>query len=493
MGGSEPAEVVPTAPESVLQISMLEAKRDNGFAVVLPTLELNPGDVAALLGPSGCGKSTLLLGMLGLCDGVSCSGTLRFGGVEVPTADRAAWQRYLREQILLVPQDAKAALDPLQTIGTQIRTVTDYDLAACEAALGDLLVEDPDRICGSYPHQVSGGQAQKALLAIALLRQPTLLVADEPSASLDEGSVRELMHNLHLLQERHGTAILFSTHDIWLVGALRARCFVHRDGQFNREHPTSGPWPKPLPAAAAAAAAPAPAPAVAATAPGPFPASIATGPPPAPNPAATSQPAARPGEILLQCKDVRVSLGGHEILRGVNLELCAGEIISIVGPSGCGKTTLARVLSGHLQPDSGWIGGSQHGVQMLFQEAYASLTPHRSIFDLVGETAVPGFQIHAEATRLGLSVDRLAHTAGELSAGQRRRAALLRALSVEPRVLILDEPTASLDQDTASAVMSMVLEVLQRHHLGCLLITHDRSLARAVAHEMLELSEGVLC
>ena len=216
-------------------------------------------------------------------------------------------------------------------------------------------------------------------------------------------------------------------------------------------------------------------------------------PPPASTATATSRSAARPGEVLLQCKDVRVSLGGHEILRGVDLELCAGEIISIVGPTGCGKTTLARVLSGHLQPDSGWIGGTQHGVQMLFQEAYASLTPHRSILDLVAETAVPGFQIHAEATRLGLSVDRLEHTAGELSAGQRRRAALLRALSVAPKVLILDEPTASLDQDTASAVMSMVLEVLHRHHLGCLLITHDRSLARAVAHEMLEMSEGVLC
>ncbi|MEE9127150.1 MAG: ATP-binding cassette domain-containing protein, partial [Planctomycetota bacterium] len=150
-------------------------------------------------------------------------------------------------------------------------------------------------------------------------------------------------------------------------------------------------------------------------------------------------------------------------------------------------------LSGHLQPDSGWIGGLNNGVHMLFQEAYASLTPHRSILDLVREIAAPGFSILGEAMRLGLSPDRLLHTAGELSSGQRRRAALLRALSVEPKVLILDEPTASLDRDTASAVMRLVLDVQQQRQLACLLITHDRSLAEAVADEVVEMSEGTLC
>lgn len=442
---------------SILEISMLAARRDDGFAVTLPSLTLEPGDVAALLGPSGCGKSTLLLGMLGLLNGqgVRLDGALRFQGSPVPVADLEAWQPHLRQEILLLPQDAKAALDPLQTIGTQLRTVTERDAAACEAALADLLIPDPERICASYPHQVSGGQAQKALLAIALLRQPALLIADEPSASLDEGSTRELMHNLYLLRERHGTALLFATHDMWLVGALRARCYVHRDGEFYRETRATGTWPKPDLEGASVQAAKA--------------------------------------DVLLECRNVRVRRGGLDVLRGVDLEVCAGQIVAIVGPTGCGKTTLARVLSGHLQPDVGWIGGTHHGAQMLFQEAYASLTPHRTIFELVSEVAVPGFPILEEAMKLGLSVDRLAHRAGELSAGQRRRAALLRALAVEPKVLILDEPTASLDQDTAAAVMGLVLEVIARHHLGCILITHDRSLARAVAHRMLELSEGVLC
>ncbi len=455
MGESGPT---PAGLDQVLEISMLEATRESGFAVALPELALAPRNVVALLGPSGCGKSTLLLGMLGLLPGVRCTGTLRLGGVEVPVADRAAWQPYLRERIVVVPQDAKAALDPLQTIGTQIRAVTDQDAAACDAALSDLMVEDPERISASYPHQVSGGQAQKALLAIALLREPALVVADEPSASLDEASVRELLHNLRLLRERHATAILFSTHDIWLVGALHARCFVHQEGRFVHQQLPSGPWPSPA----------------------------------AQSESRQESTSAR-REVLLQCKDVHVAFGAHEVLRGVTLELCAGQIVAVVGPSGCGKTTLARVLSGLRQPDSGWVARAHHTVQMLFQEAYASLTPHRTILDLVRETAAPGFSILAEAVRLGLSVDHLAHTAKELSAGQRRRAALLRALSVEPRVLILDEPTASLDHGTAAQVMSLLLEVLERHRLGCLLITHDRSLARTVAHEMMELVDGVLC
>ncbi len=437
----------------VLEASMLEARRENGFAIGLPALELGTGEVAALLGPSGCGKSTLLLSMLGLLRGVRCSGTLRFRGASVAAGDLDAWRPHLRGDITLVPQDARAALDPLQAIGTQIGTVTDRDQAACETALRELLVEEPARICRSYPHQVSGGQAQRALLAVALLRRPALLVADEPAASLDEGSVQELVHNLRLLREVHGTAILLSTHDRELARVLGARSFVHRSGQFLQETLASGEWPRRTP----------------------------------------REPVMVKAEVLLECKNLCVSLDGHRIVRDVDLELRAGEIVAVVGPSGSGKTTLARALSGHLRPDSGWIGGVNHRVQMLFQEAYASLTPHRSILDLVREIAAPGFSILGEAMRLGLSPDRLLHTAGELSSGQRRRAALLRALSVEPKVLILDEPTASLDRDTASAVMRLVLDVQQQRQLACLLITHDRSLAEAVADEVVEMSEGTLC
>jgi peptide/nickel transport system ATP-binding protein len=326
------------------------------------------------------------------------------------------------------------------------------------------------RILESRPHELSGGQAQKVLLAIALLRAPKLLLADEPTASLDGASIDSFVAGVELLRERHGTAILLATHDFTLVEAVGARLFEHHEDAFEAASARSRTWPD------------------------------------------WERRECR--GVVLRVLGLTKSFGANSVLCDLEMQMAPGEVVAIVGPSGCGKSTLARILTGHLKPDRGRVEcasrqkllfretgrvqadrPTETGVtdrQLLFQDAFASLTPGRTIRELLEETRVESFDCDREAAAIGLSADSLDRTASELSGGERRRAALLRALSVDPPVLVLDEPTASLDHDAARSVMMMVMNAQRRRRLACLLITHDREMADAFAHRVLELTQGRL-
>ena len=191
----------------------------------------------------------------------------------------------------------------------------------------------------------------------------------------------------------------------------------------------------------------------------------------------------------MQVCGVKKSFEDRCVLRGVDLEVAQSEVVAVVGPSGCGKTTLARILVGELAPDAGDVRGAR-GAQLLSQDAYASLTPGRTVRSLLDETAVPGFDVLAEAASLGLTPVHLGKSAERLSGGERRRAALLRALSVGPPLLILDEPTASLDRARALDIMNLLIEVQRRRGLACLWVTHDLPLAHSFAHRVLQMRDG---
>ena len=440
-----------SAAESLQSVPLLELRgvevRRGEFAVSVDQLLVAPGDAVALLGPSGCGKTTLLLGWTGLLRDVLVTGERRFGDAPWPATDTEPRRQLLAGPVAVILQDARAALDPLQRVGAQVRAVTGAAPGDVASALRELALDDPERVMAARPHEISGGQAQRVLLAIALLRAPRLIVADEPTASLDADSAAEFVAGLRLLQERHGTAVLFATHDQAVADALGARLFAHEAGLFREVSRAERAW--------------------------------------------DPVPPLQTGEVVLRAAALEHAFGDRPVLRGVDLELRAGETVAVVGPSGCGKTTLARILTGHLAADRGAVE-MRGRAQLLFQDAYGSLTPRRTIRSLLRETAVAAFDIEAEAVATGLPADRLDVPADRLSGGERRRAALLRALSVAPPVLVLDEPTASLDPDTARAVIELVLDATRRGHTACVLITHDVRLARAVAHRVLTLRDGVL-
>ena len=439
-------QLVSPTRTSVLSLHDLRVRRGPDWQVQLSALDLCRGEVAALVGPSGCGKTSLLLGLLGIVTDLVVAGERSLFDKPWPGSGEEV-RRVLGGPVVLLLQDAKGSLDPLQKVSAQVQTVTGKPAADCIAALRSLGVEDAARVAGAYPHELSGGEAQKVQFTIALLRGPELLIADEPTASLDGASIEDFTEGLRLLQERHSTAALIATHDLGLVAALGARTFEFDGEGFVPGTNSLLQWPRADPGAV--------------------------------------------GAPVMSVRGLVKSYGSTEVLRGLDLAVHGGEVVAVVGPSGCGKSTLARILAGHLAADRGEITGGA-GVQLLFQDAYASLTPHRTIRSLVDETRRRGFDTEQEAESLGLPAEKLTGRPAQLSGGERRRAALLGALSVEPSILVLDEPTASLDHQTAVMVMDMVMRVQRRRGLACLLITHDRSLATTQAHRVLSLVDGRL-
>jgi peptide/nickel transport system ATP-binding protein len=437
---------------SVFEAEDLEVSRDAGFRVGLPALSLEPGASAVLLGPSGCGKTSLLQGAFRLLGAeFATTGRVRLLGEDFHALPPRERRRRLRERVAWVMQDAAAALDPLRTLGDQIAAATAASAAAIAAACERLGLGGGREFLRRHPHRISGGEAQRVLLVVALLRRPKLLVADEPTASLDGMRIGELADQLRELQRAHGTAVLLASHALDLPSALGSAVFEAQGAVFRPGRAAAVPWP--------------------------------------------AHPEPQPGPVVLSGRGLELWLGGRAVLAGVDLELRAGEIVAVVGGSGAGKTTLLRLFAGLRQPDAGTIRRPPRrtAVQLLFQDARASLTPGRTLRSLVRETCTPAFDLEWTAKSLGLPAKLLLATPASMSGGEQRRAALLRALSVEPAVLLLDEPTASLDRPSAVAVVEALLAVRRARGTALLLVTHDLELAARIAHRVLRLEGGRLC
>ena len=438
---------------NVLEIERLAVRRGDGFAVAVPRLSLDGGSVAALHGPSGCGKSTLLRACFGLHhDDENVSGAVRLDGEEVRGRKGEARRRLLRSDIAFLMQDAHAALDPLWPIGLQVQNATGAKSRAIVAVLQRLQVKRAAELCERLPHEVSGGQAQCALLAIAFLRAPSLVVADEPSASLDRDNYDQHVAHFRELAAA-GSALLVATHDHRLLQDLRADVLSLQSGAFVPGLPLAPAWPKRQSGV-----------------------DVGTAP-------------------VLSAKGITVTNGAQTVLRSVDLVVRRGEVVAIVGASGAGKTTLGRVLAGHRRPNAGTVSvpPRRGAVQLVCQDAYGSLTPGRTIRSLVDEARSPFVDVEAVARELRLQDAVLDRTADSLSGGERRRAALLRAIAVHPDVLVLDEPTAGLDRASALAAMDLLLAMQRQRGLAIVLITHDAELATAIADRVVTVSGGRLC
>lgn len=440
------------AVANVLEIHGLVARGPGGASLRLPRLSLAAGGAAALFAPSGGGKTTLLQAACGLLQrpGWSVEGRACIGGEDLLAADGQRAQALRRQAMAVLPQDAVAALDPLQPVGRWLLQATGAGPSTIAAALARLGVAAPAALASRLPQQISGGEAQRVLLAVALLRTPALVVADEPTASLDPDNRERVGAALRELR-RAGAAVLLASHDAALLRALDAAVLAPADDAFVPAGLPATAWPAGLLPSAA-------------------------------------------GDVVLALRAVRHGYGRHAVLDGVDLELRAGEIVAVVGASGAGKSTLARIAARRLAPAGGtvaWPAGPQ-AVQLLGQDAFGSLTPGRSLRSLLGEAHAPGFDLTAGAQAVAMPVTALARPRERLSGGEQRRGALLRAIAVAPAALVLDEPLAALDHGAALAVVDTLLELRTARRLALLLVTHDRELATAVAHRILLLREGRL-
>ncbi|WP_404313278.1 ABC transporter ATP-binding protein [Agrococcus terreus] len=490
------------------------------------SLELGRGEVLALVGESGSGKTTIGQSIIGL---LPEGGRVEAGSIELHLAGRPvdlaklparAVQELRGRRIALVPQDPGTSLNPVQTIGASVAAPLRIhredarwrDRDSIRRRVVELLdrvgLDDPERRAGQYPHELSGGMRQRALIAAAIALEPDLIVADEPTSALDVTVQRRILDLLDELRGELGSSVLLITHDLAVAAERADRIAVLRQGTLEE----AGPAREVLraPASAYTRTLLADAPALQDVAPRP---ARATGPDAAPP--------------LVRVEGLVQEYGhGRDAFRAVDdvaFGIERGTTHALVGESGSGKTTIGRAVAALHAPTAGSIrigerdllaaGGRPWArdrsirrlVQLVSQNPYASLDPRRTIAQTIGEPlrnwrpAEGGVRDRAElARRVATALDQVALPADvahrlprELSGGQRQRVAIARALIIEPEVVVLDEAVSALDVTVQSQILEL-LESLQRDlGLTYLFITHDLAVVRRIADSVTVLRRGV--
>ncbi|MFT4085519.1 MAG: ABC transporter ATP-binding protein [Nocardioides sp.] len=508
------------------------ARRPETVAVDEVSLSVAPGQCLGLVGESGSGKSTIGLAVQGLLTrlpGVITDGRVVVAGRALDPSAEAGWSAIRGHHVTTVFQDPMSSLDPTMTIGRQLHLVT-RDKAASRQWLDDVEIRHPDSVLRSFPHQLSGGMRQRVMIALALARKPSVLVADEPTTALDVSVQAQILKLLDRERERLGFAVLFVTHDLgvarWMcddVAVMRrgriiesapvATVFERPQADYTRRllgsrltlttdraRPVGQPESTVVAAMVEASGVPAEELTRRWESGGLNWAGFAV--------AASPQPRTPALELAKVTKSFATGFGRRhrkEVLRGVDLVVGPCESVALVGESGSGKSTMLRIAAGLERCDSGDVVVDRRrgeGVQVIFQDAGSSLTPWLTVRSLLLE--------RVRNTRTGAALDRPAQERtvaealervalprqvldvkpAELSGGQRQRVAIARAIVVPPALLLCDEPTSALDVSVASTVLNLLN--LLRHDLGLplLFVTHDLAAARVIADRVDVISDG---
>lgn len=452
---------------------------------------VEPGEIVRLDGESGVGKTSVSLAVCGLLHaGLEIAGgSIRLEGTELTNLDEPQWRDVRGRRIGVVFQDPTAALNPLFTCGHHLdlsqRLRSGVERAQARQRSLDQLrqcgLADPDRIYRALPAEISGGQRQRVMFALASVQNPTLLVADEPTSALDAESADVLAELLASYVRERNAGVLLITHD-----HLRLAGIVTRSVQLRRGGADAGPA---VPFAAAS--------------------------PPAS--AVRAQSAAQLAEReapLLQVRGLVKHFatetqrgGSNRVLSGLDFSVKSGQLLAVTGPSGIGKTTLARCLAALLVPDAGEVllngsplpprrAGPPHPVQMIYQNPNGSLSPLRTVGQTLAEalhaTGVDEAGLVQRRTSellqaVNLPVAFAARLPRHLSGGEQQRVAIARCLATEPKLLIADEPTSSLDPQNAIGILSLLRELTSMGTMAAILITHQAELAARFCDDVLVL------
>ena len=492
---------------SLVDIRNLSVRFGDATVVSDVSYRIASGEKFALVGESGSGKTVSALAMMGLLPDANISGHIRFADRDI-LAMREPQLRAMRgKDIAMIFQEPMTALNPLFTIGNQIAEVLmlHEGINARAAALRavELLdktgIPEPARRALAYPHQLSGGQRQRAMIAMALACKPRLLIADEPTTALDVTIQVQILELLNQLQREEGMAVLMITHDLNLVRSFADRVGVMQQGRLVETADTATLFAQPREAYTQRLL--------------------------ASHAKRMVDEAVGDGAPLLEAKDVRCSFGIREgwfrerefvAVDTLNLGLQRGETLGIVGESGSGKSTLGMALlrlsvartSGDIRfdgqavskMDSASLRPLRAKMQVVFQDPFASLSPRRTIEQIVGEgLALHQPQLSPQALReavaaalqeVGLSPAMMARYPHEFSGGQRQRIAIARALVLKPELILLDEPTSSLDVSVQYQVLELLATLQKKHRIAYLFISHDLAVIRAMAHRVLVMKDG---
>jgi peptide/nickel transport system ATP-binding protein len=471
------------------------------------SLDVQAGETVCVVGESGSGKSVTALSVMGLLPAglQRAGGSIRLDGEELTAAGPERLRRLRASRMAMVFQEPMTALNPVQTVGWQVEEVLRIHGVGSarerRARVLDMLREvqlpDPEQLHDAYPHQLSGGQRQRIVICMALVLQPRLLIADEPTTALDVTTQQQILTLMRELQRRRGTALLFITHDFGVVAELADRIVVMKDGavvetgarddllQAPRE-----PYTREL---------------------------VASVPSLVPRPArAIDGAAVLDVQGLGKVYAERRWFGVHRSVRAaqdVGFTVRRGEILGVVGESGSGKSTVARSVARLIEPSEGAIrvGGEdlarmgarelrarRRRVQIVFQDPYRSLNPRRRVGDSVMEGLLnfgtPRLQARARAEELlqlvGLDAAALDRYPHHFSGGQRQRICIARALALQPDVLVADEAVSALDVTVQAQVLRLLEKVRDTTGTAVLFVTHDLRVAAQVCDAICVMQTG---
>jgi peptide/nickel transport system ATP-binding protein len=464
-------------------------------------LDLNKGEVLGLIGESGAGKSTVGLAAMGFTrDGCRISaGSVAFDGVDLVSAPAAVKRAMLGRRIAYVAQSAAASFNPAHRIidqhteGPTQHHVMDRAQSQRDAMdlYAKLRLPNPEEIGFRYPHQVSGGQLQRAMTAMAMSCRPDLIVFDEPTTALDVTTQIEVLASIRDIVEQFGTAAIYITHDLAVVAQMADRIKVLLKGDEVEEADTRTMLSAPTQEYTRSLWA-----------------------------VRSFQRPAKPAIPVAAVPSVRVrgisaSYGKISVLHDVSFDIHAGRTLAVVGESGSGKSTVARCITGLLPPSEGSIEfdgvslpadyrrrtkDQLRQAQMIYQMADTALNPRKTIGEIIGRPvefyggirgARKRARVEALLNEIELEpkqyIDRLP---SELSGGQKQRVGIARALAAEPKFIICDEVTSALDQLVAEGILKLLARLQDDLGLTYMFITHDLATVRAIADEVVVMKDG---
>ena len=482
---------------------------DRKFAIEDISLSVGRGEIVCVVGESGSGKSVSAQTVMGLIprkDLTPVAGEIMLQGEDLLKKTEIELRNLRGVKMAMIFQEPMTALNPVMQVGDQIGEMLEIhtSMSASERreriieVMNDVGLPDVDKMIDSYPHQLSGGQRQRIMIAMALALEPALLIADEPTTALDVTTQAQILDLIKDIQKRHGTGVLFITHDFGVVAEIADRVVVMQDGKVVEQGIATQVLTKPRE---------------------PYTKMLIASVP------SLTPPKREPiigGEPILATRGLEKVygtlgwFGGGRVVHAakhVELEVRRGETLGVVGESGSGKSTVARCIVRLVDPTSGEImiegqdiakmsqsqlRSYRRNVQVVFQDPYRSLNPRRTVGQSIVEGPMNFGTSHEEALErardlmeiVGLSPQALDRFPHQFSGGQRQRICIARALAMEPKVLIADEAVSALDVSVQAQVLKLLDDVRIRFDLAMLFITHDLRVAAQICDRIMVMQHG---